>query len=191
MNKDTIEIYPPRKSVVRLFIGTIIINPMGLILAYLVLKSIMDSSTFFEIIMSLLLLIIVLIAIASMPFTYYLKRLNKPSPSLIINNEGIYFDISQIIMGMIKWEEITELSLTPKSKFFGGESSLNIQTNHFNELISNRKFFFKIMLKSEKLLNNNSISLTDKMISMPLEEIMEIILKELKDRNLININEHN
>ncbi|NBI30210.1 hypothetical protein [Chengkuizengella marina] len=183
MAKDTIEIYSPRKNIVKLFILTIFINLIGIVMIFISFKSILmisSSNILMPIYLFFFYLIIGLSSTIGNPCTYYLKRLIKPKPSLIINNVGIYFDIHQFITGTIKWGGIKEISMTVY-KINWLPSSLNIKINRLNKLTSKRNFFLEIMLKTKILFRGNSIEIPEFMFSMQLEEVMGIIKKNLDE----------
>jgi hypothetical protein len=86
----------------------------------------------------------VIAPLSSVLFIYVCSRLLKPTPSVIINREGIFDNASVLGAGMIRWEEINSMFIYKvMDNFLLGIIPVNMETILARQSIIKR-FFFRI-----------------------------------------------
>ena len=108
---------------------------------------------------------------------YFLVRLFRNQPSLIITDDYLYDNGSLASVGKLYWEEIEEVFIYK----LANQKNLGIQVSNPDQVLERVGKVNRMMIKANKRIATANIAQTN--VSVPLEEVFEIIEEKLKLRN--------
>lgn len=106
---------------------------------------------------------------------YFFVKLFDKKPGLIINDEGIIDNSSALRAGLIKWENITNVSISEIS----GQKFLTIEVNNPDEIISKQKGFKKILMTLNKDFFNSPVHISSNTLKCNLQDLYNLIKERL------------
>ncbi len=115
---------------------------------------------------------------------YSFIRLFNKKPGLVINDEGIIDNSSfSSPTGLIKWENITGVSITETYRY----KSLSIHVNNADEIISKQQGFKKILMNWNKKHFNSPIQISSSSLKCNFQDLYNIIKEQLSIRHITNV----
>ncbi|GAA4765704.1 MULTISPECIES: STM3941 family protein [Flavobacterium] len=106
-------------------------------------------------------------------FINALKKTNKTSPALIINNDGLIDNISLANAGLITWNEITNFEVLKS----GGSPHLFIFVKNPEKFIKNKPWFTKGMVTQMNKDKGSPIAIDLNQIDINPKELLETLSK--------------
>ncbi|NDI33233.1 STM3941 family protein [Chengkuizengella sediminis] len=170
MTKDKIEIYPKKRKLIKLTVIGISLILICAITSFISLSEVSQDNKYIPIFFFFFSLCGIFMF--GMAILFYLKRLKYPAPSIILNKEGIYDNSSAFKTGMIKWEEINRMYIydIKKNRFLG------LEINNFDQFVSKQNRFMKLLIKINQKFYRTPITIPESMLSIRLEELIELII---------------
>lgn len=132
-------------------------------------------------------LIVKIVAAMVIPFVifaiiYLFMKLFDKKPGLIINDQGIVDNSSAIKAGLIKWEDITDVSITEMdiSTSYGNhkEKLLTIKINNPDDFLSKQNRFKRIFMELNKNFYDSPIQISCRSLKCNLEDLYDLIKRE-------------
>jgi hypothetical protein len=160
---NEIVIFPSRRKTALAFLGSIGFVALG---GFLI-----ASASGFEDMFQLLIGGVAILFFGSIGF-YIGYRLIRPSPALRINEEGIYDNASLSSVGLIRWQEISDLVVYELM----GQKTLGIIPFDWPALLSKQSRYKQMLLKANADLAAAPINIPQAILPMPVEELQEKIL---------------
>lgn len=112
---------------------------------------------------------------------YILMKFFDKKPGLIIYDEGIIDNSSSICLGLIKWENITDIKITK----IRTQKILTIEINNADEIISQQRGLKKMFMKLNKKYFHSPIQITSNSLACSFQELHEIIQDHLTARKIL------
>ena len=104
-------------------------------------------------------------------FVYAVYRLLDPKPAVIISMEGLFDNASAIGVGMLPWEEITDVYLYE----FMGQRMLGIVIQDGDALIERQPHIRRVIAKINRSLVGSPINISQVSLPISIEELLERI----------------
>jgi len=158
--------YPVRKRIVG--IAGISLFFMMLCLAILIEKFFHRDIYSFEFITLLL-----AVAFLGFCFLYFLKRRLSSTPSIVINSEGIVDNSTAFGAGMIKWEDIEDVS----HYYYEGQPYLEIIPRDKKAFLQKQTPISRFIMRANSLIHGPLILIPVVTLPMSVKEIESTIVK--------------
>jgi hypothetical protein len=105
---------------------------------------------------------------------YFLLRFVKPKPSLIITDFGIVDDASALAAGLIRWDEIDNISIAT----FQRQRFLAVKLKDTQEFLSRQPYIKSRMMRMNISLAGTPVCIPGTSLPMTLEELLQTIQKK-------------
>ncbi len=163
---NNIVIYPSKTKMLACAIGSLLFVILSLYIAY-------NYET-----LNLKIIGYIGILLFSLGFVYPVYRLLSVKPSVIINDEGIFDNASAVGVGMLKWEEISEVS-TYKIGGYGGQRVLGIVPKDKETIMERLPFIKRVMMSMNEELGFPPINIPQINLSISVDELLNRILEKI------------
>ncbi|MFI2856688.1 STM3941 family protein [Paenibacillus sp. JSM ZJ436] len=107
---------------------------------------------------------------------YFLMRLIKPRPALVIDLEGLTDHSSYVNGGRIRWEEIEDIVLYS----YMNQHMIGIQLKDAEGYVSSHKGLKRLLIRMNKNMASADVSIMKQSVSENLEKVYLILLKHWK-----------
>jgi hypothetical protein len=102
---------------------------------------------------------------------YFLLRLTRPKPSLLINESGMVDNASALSGGFVRWDEIESISIS----LVGRQQFLAVNLKDPQEFLSRQPSTKAALMRMNMGLAGTPICIPRSTLPMTLEELMEAI----------------
>lgn len=102
---------------------------------------------------------------------YLLGRLSDHSPGLLINSQGIFDRSSAVAVGLIPWEEITDLSV----KTARGQSFLTIHVRHPERFTNEGSWLKRMLLRGNQRFYGSPIYISSNTLEVNFSQLVTIV----------------
>ncbi len=164
MQKEEYVYYPSKGKLILLFLGSLVFVCAGI---FLFILGIISGEWIF-----------CLIGGASILFfgttmIYFLFRLFRKKPSLIIADDYLYDNGAMSAVGKIDWEEVEEVFVYE----FMGQKFLGIEVKDPAKVMNRVGVIKKLVIKANKSFA--TVNIPQNTVNVPLEDLLEIIAEKL------------
>ena len=109
---------------------------------------------------------------------YGIKKMNTKSIGLIIDNDGIRDNSGILSVGLIKWNDITEI----KTATYGSSRFLLIFVKEPNQFLENVKGFKRKMMQGNMNTYGTPVSISPNALKCNFNELEKILQERLSER---------
>lgn len=166
--KETIVPFSKTKLIL-LFLGSIGIVALGLWLIQIADTQTRYDPTYLKVLSA------AMIVFSGLCTIYYFTKFFDKKPGLVINDEGIIDNASAVCAGLIKWENITGVSINE----IYGQKFLAIYINNVDEIISKQRGFKKAVMSLNKNYFNSPIQISSNGLKCNFEDLYNLIEERL------------
>ena len=163
-----------RKKITLLFSGAI-----GLVALFFWLIQIAENQTRYDPMFVKVVSVIGIVFFGLCGIYAFTKFFDK-KPGLVINDEGIIDNSSAVCAGLIKWENITNVSITE----IYGQKILTIDVNNADEILSKQQGFKKLLMNLNKNYFNSPIQISSNALKCNFQDLYNIIKEKLSVRHI-------
>jgi len=111
---------------------------------------------------------------------YAFTKFFDKRPGLVINDEGITDNSSAVCAGLIKWGNITNVSITE----IYGQKILTIEVNNVDEILSKQQGFKKVLMNLNKNYFSSPVQISSNALKCNFQELYDIIKEQLTARHI-------
>ncbi len=163
-----------KRKITFLFLGA-----MGFVALFLGLAQIAETQTKFNSLLMMSVSFVGIIFFGLCAF-YALTKLFDKKPGLIISDEGITDNSSAVSAGLIKWENIIDVSITEihRSKI------LTIDVNNADEILSKQQGFKKILMNLNKNYFSSPVQISSNALKCNFQDLFNTIKEQINTRHI-------
>jgi len=111
---------------------------------------------------------------------YAFAKLFDKKPGLVINDEGIIDNSSAVCAGLIKWRNITNVSITE----IYDQKILTIEVDNADEILSKQHGFKKILMNLNKNYFSSPVQISSNALKCNFQELHDTIKGQLSVRHI-------
>lgn len=112
---------------------------------------------------------------------YAFIKLFDNKPGLVINNDGIIDNSSYTSVGLIRWENITNVN----TREFYGVKCLTIEVNNAEEILSKQTGLKKLLFDLHKGYIDSPVQISSTALKCDFQELYNTIKEQLTARHIV------
>jgi hypothetical protein len=105
-------------------------------------------------------------------FIYSLYRLLKPTPAVVINQEGIFDNATAVGAGLLRWEEIAEVFLYE----YQGQRMLGIKPVNLDEVLGRQPLLKRLLGRQSRRMVGAPFNIPETTLPVSAKELLDHIV---------------